>query len=67
MVPEETLMRCSKGWRVHCPLLFFLLRLFQAHLRSTVCSSLNPLHEPKVEKGEGSGVGGHSHLPLSMG
>jgi hypothetical protein len=67
MDPKDTLMHCSEGWRVRYLIFLFLLRLFQAHVRSALCSSLNPLHGLKVEKGGGSGIGGISHLPLSMG
>jgi hypothetical protein len=53
MDPEDTLMRCLEGWRVHCPLFFFLLRLFRAHVGGALCSLLNLLRGLKVEKGGG--------------
>ena len=46
-------MRCLEGWRVHCPLFFFLLRLFRDHAGGALCSLLNLLRGLKVEKGGG--------------
>jgi hypothetical protein len=57
MDPKDTLMHCSEGWMVHYALFFFMLWLFQAHVRSTLCSLLNTLHGTKIEKGGGSVVG----------
>jgi hypothetical protein len=52
--PEDTLTRCLEGWRVHCPLFFFLLRLFRAqYAGGALCSLLNLLRGLKVEKGGG--------------
>ena len=53
MDPEDTLMRCLEGRRVHCPLFFFLLRLFRDHAGGALCSLLNLLRGLKVEKGGG--------------
>ena len=53
MDPEDTLMRCLEGWRVHYPLFFFLLRLFRDHAGGALCSLLNLLRGLKVEKGGG--------------
>jgi hypothetical protein len=64
--PEDTLMRCLEGWRVHYPLFFFLLRLFRDHAGGALCSLLNLLRGLKVEKGGGGAeLADVSHLLLS--
>jgi hypothetical protein len=57
MDPEDTLMRCLEGWRVHFPLFVFLLWLFRAPCRELFVLGWSHLVDRKLGKEEGVGLG----------